>query len=92
MTAVMDSRSRWFVGWSSSRTFEPNIIMRDSIQRTFSPPESTPTGFRTSSPEKSILPRKPRRYVSVVSLEYCSSHWMTLRLHPLKNGELSSGK
>ena len=45
LTAVMDSRSRWLVGWSKTRTFEPNIIMRESIQRTRSPPESTSTFF-----------------------------------------------
>ena len=36
-------------------------IMRESMQRTFSPPESTFTGLSGSSPEKSIRPRKPRR-------------------------------
>ncbi len=41
--------------------FEPNIIMRDNIQRTRSPPDNTLTGFSASSPENSILPRKPRR-------------------------------
>ena len=46
---------------STTRTLEPNIIIRDSMQRTFSPPERTFTGFCTSSPEKSILPRKLRR-------------------------------
>ena len=60
-TAVMDSRSRWLVGWSNSSTLLSNIIMRESMHRTFSPPERTFTGLYTSSPEKSIFPKKPRR-------------------------------
>ena len=60
-TAAMDSRSRWLVGWSSSSTLAPESIIRESMHRTFSPPESTFTGLYTSSPEKSIRPRKPRR-------------------------------
>ena len=60
-TAAMDSRSRWLVGWSSSSTLAPESIIRESIHRTFSPPERTFTGLYTSSPEKSIRPRKPRR-------------------------------
>ncbi len=58
LTAVIDSKSSdWLVDpipirWS-------RIIIRESIQRTFSPPESTLTGFNTSSPENNIFPRKP---------------------------------
>ena len=37
------------------------IIRRLSMQRTFSPPERTFTGLYTSSPEKSMRPRKVRR-------------------------------
>ena len=35
-------------------------MIRDSRHRTFSPPDSTRTGFRASSPEKSMRPRKER--------------------------------
>ena len=34
-------------------------VILESIQRTFSPPDNTFTGLYTSSPLKSILPRKP---------------------------------
>ena len=43
--AAMDSRSRWLVGWSSSSTLAPESIIRESMHRTFSPPESTLTGL-----------------------------------------------
>ena len=72
--AAMDSRSRWLVGWSSMSTLAPESIIRESMHRTFSPPERTLTGLYTSSPEKSIRPRKPRRYCSWGSLEYWRSH------------------
>jgi ATPase subunit of ABC transporter with duplicated ATPase domains len=38
-----------------------------SIQRTFSPPESTLAFFLTSSPLNNIRPKKPRKNVSVCS-------------------------
>ena len=59
--AAMLSRSRWFVGWSSSSTLAPESMSFEIMQRTRSPPESTFTGLYTSSPEKSIRPRKVRR-------------------------------
>ena len=92
LTAVMDSKSRWLVGWSSMRKFAPESIMRESMTRTFSPPESTLTGLYTSSPEKSIRPRKPRMYVSSCSGEYWANHCIMLRLHPSKYLLLSLGK
>ena len=68
--AVMASMSRWSVGSSSSSTLAPEIIIFDSMQRTFSPPERTRTFFTPSSPANSILPRKPRTYVTSFSGEY----------------------
>jgi len=61
LSAVTDSMSRWFIGWSISRKLAPTIIMRLDIQRTFSPPERTDTGLKTSSWLKSMRPRKERR-------------------------------
>ena len=72
LTAVMDSKSKWLVGSSSKSTLEPLSIILESMQRTFSPPDRTEAFFITSSPEKSILPRKPRRKVSVSS---CGENW-----------------
>ncbi len=60
-SAAIDSRSRWFVGWSSTRKLAPESIMRLSMHRTLSPPESTFALLYTSSPEKSMRPRKVRR-------------------------------
>ena len=40
--------------------FAPEIISLESMQRTFSPPESTRTFFTPSSPANSIRPRNPR--------------------------------
>ena len=42
------------------KKFAPDIIILDSRQRTFSPPERTFTFFTPSSPANSILPRNPR--------------------------------
>ena len=52
--------SRWFVGSSRIRQLAPLIIILDSRQRTFSPPERIRTFFTPSSPANSIRPRKPR--------------------------------
>ena len=68
--AVIDSMSRWSVGSSNIRTFAPEIIILDSMQRTLSPPDSTLTFLTPSSPPKSILPKKPRTYVTSFSGEY----------------------
>ena len=59
LTAVIDSRSRWSVGWSIISILEPNIIILENIHLTFSPPDRTFTGLKTASFEKSISPRKP---------------------------------
>src|SRR5690606_27126859 len=67
-------------------------IIFASIQRTFSPPDSTLAFFSASSPENSIRPRKPRRKVSSWSCEYSRSHSTRLRLTPSKYLELSLGK
>ena len=44
-----------------TRKLAPESIIRLSMHRTFSPPERTFAGLYTSSPEKSIRPRKVRR-------------------------------
>ena len=84
LRAVIDSRSRWSVGSSKMSTFAPESIMRESMQRTRSPPESTSARFWLSSPEKSIRPRKPRTNVSSGSLEYWRSQSTRLSLTPSK--------
>ena len=91
-TAVIDSRSKWFVGWSRSKKFEPKSIIRENIHLDFSPPESTFTGLKIESPEKSILPRKPRRYVSVWSFEYLLIQSRIESLQFAKYSILSLGK
>ena len=96
LTAVMDSRSRWLVGWSSTRALEPNSIIRDNMHRTFSPPERTLTGLYTSSPENSIRPRKDRLKDSVPSSALSAVYWPSqstrFRSQSLKKAELSRGK
>ena len=57
--AVIDSRSRWLVGSSKISTLASVSIIRASMQRTFSPPESTWSSSVASSPEKSMRPKKP---------------------------------
>ena len=47
-TAVIDSRSRWLVGWSRRSTFEPKSIILASIHLTFSPPDKTLTSLKLS--------------------------------------------
>ena len=52
------SHDHQFVDTIANRIIE---IEKEGILSTFSPPESTSTGFNTSSPEKSIRPKNPRR-------------------------------
>ena len=52
-----DSRSRWFVGSSSTRRFAPEATTIASASRRRSPPDSTAAGFSCSSqPEKRNWP------------------------------------
>ena len=74
LKAVMLSKSKWLVGSLSISTLARNIIIRLSIQRTFSPPESTLQFLRASSPLKSILPKNPRTYTSSRSSSVFA-HW-----------------
>jgi hypothetical protein len=55
-----ESRSRWFVGSSSTRRLAGcrSILRRASLER--SPPDSTRTGFSTSSPRNRKAPRRLR--------------------------------
>src|SRR5882724_9968 len=69
----MDSRSRWLVGSSRIKKLPLANITREIMQRTFSPPDNTLHFLKTSSPEKSILPKKPRTYDSSLSSENCRS-------------------
>ena len=66
--------------------------MRESIQRTRSPPESTSARFWLSSPEKSIRPRKPRTNVSSGSLEYWRSPVHEIELDAVKVGSIVRGQ
>src|ERR1035437_876032 len=59
LNAVMDSRSKWLVGSSNIKQFALVNIIRETIQRTFSPPESTFDFFNVSSPENNIFPKNP---------------------------------
>ncbi len=77
---VIDSRSRWLVGSSSIRTLDSESIILESMQRTFSPPESTPIFLMASSPEKSMRPRKVRAKLSPsVGGANCRSHSIRFR-------------
>ena len=70
--------------------------MRESIHRTFSPPERTFTGLNTSSPENSIRPRKARLKDSVLASGILGVNWASqstrFKSQSLKKAELSSGK
>src|SRR5699024_5568470 len=92
-TAVMLSRSRWFVGSSSLMTFAWDSIMRDSFARIFPPPERTFACFLASSPLNSIRPKNPLRKVSVCSSggAYWRSQSTRLVLTPSKYLLLSFG-
>ncbi len=91
LKACIDSRSRWLVGESSTRVLASVIIIRAIMHRIFSPPESTDAFLSTSSPENSILPRNPLRYISELSDEYCDSQ-STRLWSVLKNAVLSRGR
>ena len=58
-SALIDSRSRWLVGSSSTSTFGFCSIMRQNSSRAVSPPESASVGFSPSSPLNSIWPSRP---------------------------------
>ena len=92
LSAVMLSRSRWFVGSSRRTTFPPSSIIFAIIHLTFSPPERTFASFRASSPEKSILPSQLRMYVSVWSFEKRRSQSTSERSQPSKKERLSCGR
>ena len=94
LKAVIDSRSRWFVGSSIKSTLGFPIIILDSIHLTFSPPESTLHDFKASSPLKSILPRKLLMNNSSLSsslFDHCLSQ-STREIFFLKKELLSIGK
>jgi hypothetical protein len=58
----LESRSRWFVGSSSSRRLLGFRSILARASRFLSPPERTATFLFTSSPEK----RKPPRIVRII--------------------------
>ena len=58
-SALIDSRSRWLVGSSSTRTFGFCSMMRQKSRRAVSPPDSASVGLCPSSPLKSIWPSRP---------------------------------
>ena len=66
--------SRWFVGSSKLKKLAPESINLARTHLTFSPPDKTLTVFNASSPENSILPKKPLIYVSSGSFEYFLNH------------------
>src|SRR5699024_1603751 len=79
---------------SKIKKFAPCSIILENMQRIFSPPDSTEHFFRTSSPEKSIFPKKPRINCSSASglLLYSLSHSTRFSSRPSKKRELSIGK
>ncbi len=91
LNACIDSRSRWLVGESSTSVLASVSIIFAIMQRIFSPPDSTDAFLSTSSPEKSILPRNPLRYISDESDEYWHSQSTRFRSDS-KNLLLSSGR
>ena len=71
------SRSRWFVGSSSTRKFAPDATVTASASRRRSPPESTATGFSTSSqPEKRNRPSSDIASGRARFVIVCT-HWST---------------
>ena len=69
------------------------IIILDSIQRTFSPPDNTLLFFKASSPEKIIFPKKPRKNTSSRSssvFAYCLNQSTKFNSPFWKNSELSA--
>ena len=82
LKAVIDSKSRWFVGSSNINTLALIIIIRLSIQRTFSPPDKTLLVFKASSPLNNIFPKKPRINTSSLSssvFAYCLNQSTSVR-------------
>src|SRR5438067_8813735 len=71
------SRSRWFVGSSSTRKFAPEATVTASASLRRSPPESTATAFSCSSqPEKRNLPSRlcaSGRDNPVIDCTHCST-------------------
>ena len=92
LSAVIDSKSKWFVGSSKINTLAPDNIMRENIQRCFSPPEIIFDFFKASSPEKSIRPKNPRIKLSSFSTEYCRSQSTKFIEASSKKEALSFGK
>src|SRR5690606_6150646 len=52
LKAVIDSKSKWFVGSSNIKTLARIIIIRLNIHLTFSPPDRTLLFFKAASPPK----------------------------------------
>src|SRR3990167_7619560 len=92
LTAVIDSKSKWLVGPSSSKTLAPESISFENIQRTFSPPERTFGFFSASFPLKSIFPKNPRMKDSSFTSEYWLNQSTMEFSSPEKYFELSVGK
>ena len=90
--ASMDSMSRWLVGSSRTSTLASWSITIESRQRTFSPPESTPTCFFTSSPENSMRPSIERMLLMSWLSVYCLIQSTMLRSLLVNRPEPSCGK
>ncbi len=78
-------------GSSSISTLAPESIIRASMHRTRSPPESTRAFFSASSPENSTRPSQPRTVTSCLSSEYRRSQSISDRSTPSKYAALSAG-
>ena len=73
----MDSRSRWFVGSSSTSTFGFCSMSLQKIRRAASPPDKASVGFIPSSRMKSIWPSK--------SAQFFGPRGGIVRLQPIEN-------
>lgn len=91
LRAEMDSRSRWSVGSSNIRKLPSANIILENMPRAFSPPDRTVTLLLTSSPEKSMRPRKPL----INCMSVWSVYWLSQSskgIFVVKYAELSLGK
>src|ERR1022692_1653066 len=85
-SALMDSKSKWFVGSSSTSTFGFCSINLQKISRACSPPESACVGFSASSPLNSICPSSPLTSACVA----CGLNWYSHSRSEEHTSELQS--
>src|SRR5579872_1369699 len=77
LSALIDSRSRWLVGSSSTSTLGFCSISLQNSRRAASPPERTPVFLVASSRAKSIWPR--------ISAQFLGNGCAVPLMEPLEN-------